>query len=400
MASELRGLWGDERRDDIFYGHGTITASGITGWTRKKVAGEYRLWYDAGHGWCDFTWVGNKIYAFWVMRPYAGYRLRFSMSEDGGITWSPVQTIYDTMYYYPDVYTLYAPRVAANSLGRVFCSFIVGGGSGPAKLKLVYSDDDFASHSLVTIYTYPSASTPYSSALIVDSDDNVHAAYKGDGGSLTTMHHRKSANGGVTFGSEHLISGTLDTLWYLDMVEDQNGDLHVISSYDDVAVGTYVVGHWDSPDDGDSWNYTGYLSTIRSSGFNTMRLAAYGDELYAWWGEYAVWPAQERLYYSHSPDLGTNWDAPVVPNGSQPYIENVSYNGGGYAPDAGVTVFGYITEDRDPGTPHVGAILSTDGLAFTFQELSTTCFGFSGYRGKCSFKVEAVAPRQVSFWLG
>lgn len=396
MPSQLRGVWADATADNLYYGQGRITPSSVSGWTATLIAYDPDFYADGSHGWSDFCWSGDKVYVFYVQRPASGYRrLKFSMSNDGGVTWSAPQVLYDTE---PNNHAIvWGPRARVNSAGRVFCAFVAYAGTNPTEILLVYSDDDFSSQSTTVVNTYSGTETVYSIALAIQSNDIIHITYPKV--SPKHVYHRRSMDDGASFGSEHQVSvGVVvdRTDWYHDMVVDSAGNLHVISPYDDNVLGYYVVGHWSSLDIGDTWSYRNYLDTTECQGFRTMRLATRDNDLYAWWQEKAISPAQELLYYSHSGDLGATWDSAVSPDGGQPYIEGASYNGGGYAPDSGAICFGYITEERDPGAEHVGAILSTDGINFTFQSLSTVT---SGAMGKCSFKIDAALLARTYFML-
>lgn len=381
MAYYVRMVYGDEDADEIRFGEGALTTSGITNWTSYLIASSAQFDMQDG-GSCDICFDGSDVYVVWMeIHSITKFYLKFAKSIDGGITWDSPIIIMDTDVE-PDFDNIYCPRIRMDSEGRLVLLFAPMGGSRWEAWLYVSEDggDTWPTNTIVDTDCYAGCD------LALDSNDNIYVCFWALGDYV--IHCRKSTDHGSSFGSSVLASTDIGvaTLW--PAIEVDAGDnIHLV-------VGDYTAKrpyHWVSTDGGASFSSSHRLDDVEvyQDGFySTFHLAPDDEEIHVFW-----WDSSWDLRYSHSSDNGASWDSSVVIfTPTDTYVNPLEM--GPRSAILGGEILLYTYCGRLAPYLHVGSLTSSNGVDWTEATVFDYPEGSQWIQNACD--VYEVAPTAVA----
>jgi hypothetical protein len=187
--------------------------------------------------------------------------------------------------------------------------------------------------------------------LAIDSSDAIHIVWSEVTPGNTEIHYRKSADGGITWGSVKRLTWTSGASWSPDVAIDSEDAIHLV--WYDNTPGDWAVYYKKSEDGGTTWTSARRITwTSGASSYPAIGVDS-SDAVHVVWRDDST--GVSEVYYKKSADGGATWSE----------ARRLSWTSGesrapatAIGPDGAVHV---VWRDDTPGNAEVYYKSSSDG---------------------------------------
>jgi hypothetical protein len=318
---------------------------------RADWSASRRLTWNSGLSWDPAIAVDSSgaVHVVWYDNSPGNWEIYYKKSTNGGAAWSAIKRLTWTAG------DSYSPAISANSAGEV-CVVWNDDTPGTDEIYYRHSTDEGDTWTAAKRLTWDSM-TANAPDIASDSPGYVHVVWYDFTDGNTEIFHKKSTNGGETWGTARRLtwtdgssfgpiiaaegSGIFDLFWYdnapgnfeiyhkrsLDSgatwtanrrltwtdggsgpassAIDSSGDLHLV--WQDDTPGNREIYHKRSTDGGVTWTTNHRLTWTSGNSMAPSLVADSSDNLHAVWDDKSS--GHEEIYYKTSTDGGTTWSA-------------------------------------------------------------------------------------------
>jgi hypothetical protein len=292
-GSTLHVVWRDSTPgdDQVYYKRST---DGGTTWGAAK-----RLAWTSGNSNNPAIAVdgNNHVHVVWDDNQFDNTELCYKRSTDGGTTWSTLQRL---------TWTSGNSANAALAIQATATVHLVWQDYTPGAFEIYYkkSTNGGTTWGTAERITWTSGGS-YRPGVVIDSTNEIHAVWSADAPIYNEIFHKKSADGGATWGTAKRITWTSGTSDYPSPAIDSSDGLHVV--WQDDTPGSREIYYKRTTDGGTTWSTSQRLTW--TSGYSNSPIIAIdsNNHIHAVWYDYT--PGDPEIYYKKSTDTGTTWSA-------------------------------------------------------------------------------------------
>lgn len=341
----------------------------------------------------------GKIHVVWNEKTVSypsHYEIHYSSSADNGRTWSALSG--DIVISYDDTYNpANSSAIAVDSDDSVY---VVWAEDDPTVQEIHYSISSnggatWSGQTADHVLSYPGGGDANNPAMAVDGDDVIHVVWNQDYSGNAEIYYSRSIDRGATWSSQVLESivsyPDAQSASYPDIAVGPNDELYVIYKELDDAVALYsVVNISMSFDGGSTWTGTSadfpVCQPVRLIIDPHIEVDPDGNIHVTWRGSQdTASPYHYEMFYSRSLDGGASWSgwsADRIISYYQTGGASVSNN------NMGMDHCGYLyavwNETHSTGNSEIHISISTDGgtswSGETVDEIISYPDGINGYR--------------------
>ncbi len=264
----------------------------------------------------------GKIHVVWNEKTVSypsHYEIHYSSSTDNGRTWSAMSG--DIVISYDDSYSpANSSAIAVDSDDNVY---VVWAEDDPSVQEVHYSISTdggvtWSGQTADNVLSYPGGGNANNPAMAIDGNDVIHVVWNQDySGTLDEIYYSRSTDGGATWSSqvsESIISyPDGQSASFLDIAVGPNDELCVVfKEYDDSVTTHNVINYSISLDGGLTWTGSSgdYPTTqpIRIALYPHVEIDPDGVIHVTWQGtQNTSSPFHYEMFYSWSTDAGASW---------------------------------------------------------------------------------------------
>jgi hypothetical protein len=248
------------------------------------------------NAWCVAA-AGDNVHVVWTDHRDGSEQIYYKRSTDGGANWPSSDTRLTN-----NAATSNIPSVAA--AGDAVHVVWYDDRNGTSNLEIYYkrSTDGGAS--------WPGGDTRLTNAAgfsvnpsVAAAGAVVHVVWRDDRDGNNEIYYKRSTDGGTTWGGDFRFTNDTAASQY-PSVAVAGDTVHVV--WDDRRAGNYEIYHKRSTDGGATWGSDNRLTNdAATSSYSSV--AAAGDAVHVVWSD--LRDGHWEVYYKHSTDGGTTWSA-------------------------------------------------------------------------------------------
>ena len=278
-------------------------------------SGDYAIYYkrstDGGVSWSSskrFTWhtqnsaspviaadSSDTLHVLWCDYSKYDWEIYYKRSVDGGLSWSSTKRLTwgtgDSSY----------PAVTVDTSDNIHIVWNEGAHGNP-EIYYKKSTNGGLVWSKSKRITWTTGESMYP-AITTYSGNSVHVVWQDDTPGQITIYHRKSSDGGNTWGKTKRLNWYSEFSEHPVIAEDSNHRIHVL--WEKLTPGNHEILYKKSLDGGTSWNPTQRLTWTSSDSECPRILADSIDNLHVFWCDEA--PGNSDIYYKKSTNAGSSW---------------------------------------------------------------------------------------------
>jgi hypothetical protein len=252
-----------------------------------------RLTWNSGHSTYPDIAIdsNNRIHVVWRDSTPGNSELFYKKSTDGGVSWTTKRLTW-TSGNSED------PAIATDSSNNIH---IFWQDDRNVKEEIFYQKStDGGSTWTAKRLTWDSGASR-DPAVAIDTNDNIHIAWRDSKPGSLEIYYKKSTNGGASWTTKRLTWNS-EGFRYPDIATDSGNNVFVVwSKY---QTGDYEIFLKKSTDGGTTWSKTRLTRTSGDSDHPAIAIDP-SDNIHVVWDDGTV--VNEEIYYKRSTDGGTTW---------------------------------------------------------------------------------------------
>jgi len=230
----------------------------------------------------------DTVHLTWADETSGNYEIYYRKTTDGGSTWSAAKRLTWTSDYSG------SPAMAINSSNHIHIVWHESSTEFDAQIYYRKSTDGGASWGAVKRLTW-SSGLSLSPAIVIDSNETIHAVWDDDKTGNSEIYYRRSSNGGATWSSAKRLTWTSEQSAYSSLAVDSKNTLHLI--WRDYTPGNYEIYYKNSADGGVTWSPALRLTRTSGASMNPTMAIDSGDTIHIVWDDNT--PGNTEIYYKN-----------------------------------------------------------------------------------------------------
>jgi len=237
----------------------------------------------------------DNLQVVWEDYSSDDWELYHRRSTDGGVTWTSRQRL----TWGAGISLL--PVLAVDSSGVIHLVW-QDDRSGSNEIYYKQSNDEGATWTTSKRLTWNSGNS-HSTALAVDSSDNLHLVWSDDSPGSVEIYYKKSTDGGTTWTTSKRLTWMTSIELAPKIAVDSSDNPHVV--WENPLPGNGDIYYKTSADGGTTWGANQRLTWTAGTAHEPSIGIALSGKIWVVWKDTA--PGNSELYYRNSTDGGANW---------------------------------------------------------------------------------------------
>jgi len=239
---------------------------------------------------------GSNIYIAWDDSLSGNYEIYFKRSSDNGSNWSGLHRITWTSGVSSN------PCLVVDSNNNIYLAWH-DDVSGNCEIYLKSSTNGGTSWSPLRRVTWNSGAS-YTPVIAVAPNDDLHVVWSDYTPGSYEIFHKRSTDGGITWGSTHRLTWSTSMSSSQDITSDSNNNIHVVWSNYFPASGNEIY-YKKSTDGGSSWSAVQRLTWNTGYSYMPSVAADLNNRIHVVW--YDGTPGNMEIFYKRSTNNGSSW---------------------------------------------------------------------------------------------
>jgi hypothetical protein len=287
--------------------------------------------------------AGDVLYVVWQDLTPGNWEIYYRRSLDTGATWDMAKRLTWTAN------DSFSPAVALDSGNIVH---VVWSDNSPGNYEIYHRRSTDGGTTWGTIqrltWTVGSSSSP---AIAVDTDNVIHVVWEDLSSGKARIYYKKSTDQGQTWSTSQTLTSSSGNSMTPALAIDSDKTLHV--AWCDDTPGNPEIYTKNSADGGSTWSAAKRLTWTSGKSYDPAIAAGSGHSLFVVWDDDT--PGNYEIQAKRSTDQGTTWST----------AQRISWTGGdsvapGIVIESGGAVH-VVWSDSTPGNPDLYYRGSTDG---------------------------------------